>query len=530
MWPANNIGENNRLYSAVKACSDFCIELGINVPTGKDSMSMKQKYKNDEVLSPGTVIISAAAEVSDVSKCVEPFFKKLNSNLYYIDMSSCDLNLGGSALMQSNNRIGHKSNDILNAKYFKKVFNGIQLLINEEKIYSGHDVSSGGLITSILEMAFVSRGIGLEIFLDEFNDDLIKILFAENHAIIIEAEKTIESDLIKNDIKFINIGRTVDSDKIEIKKNEKNYTFNINDYRKKWFEKSLKLDSIQSGIKYAKKRFKNLKSNGLKFKFPKWFDGEFKKIHNNKIKAAILREKGSNSEREMAYAMYVSGFDVVDIHMTDLMSGRENLDDIKFLVAVGGFSNSDVLGSAKGWAGTFLYNEKAKKSLKNFYSKNDNLSLGVCNGCQLFMELGLITVDTKKKTFMDFNDSGKFECVFTSVKIEENNSIMFKNFKDTNLGIWSAHGEGKFVLPGKETDYNIIGKYAKNSFPSNPNGSDFNTAILANKDGRHVAMMPHLERSIFPWNWGFYPDKKSAHNISPWIQAFKNAYEWLKST
>ena len=232
----------------------------------------------------------------------------------------------------------------------------------------------------------------------------------------------------------------------------------------------------------------------------------------------------------MAYAMYVSGFDVVDIHMTDLMSGRENLRDIKFLVAVGGFSNSDVLGSAKGWAGTFLYNEKAKKSLKNFYSKNDNLSLGVCNGCQLFMELGLITVDSKNKTFMDYNDSGKFECVFTSVKIEENNSIMFKNFQNTNLGIWSAHGEGKFVLPGKETDYNIIGKYAKNSFPSNPNGSDFNTAILANKDGRHIAMMPHLERSIFPWNWGFYPDKKNAHNISPWIQAFKNAYEWLKST
>ena len=530
MWPANNVGENNRLYSAVKACSDFCIELGINVPTGKDSMSMKQKYKNDEVLSPGTVIISATGEVSDVSKCVEPFFKKLNSNLYYIDMSSCDLNLGGSALMQSNNKVGHKSNDILNAKYFKKVFNSIQLLIKEEKIYSGHDVSSGGLITTILEMSFVSRGIGLEIFLDEFNDDLIKILFSENHAIVIEAEKTIESDLINNNIKFLHIGKTVGSDNIKIQKNEKNYTLNIDEYRKKWFDKSLKLDSIQSGLKYAKKRYTNLKSNGLKFKFPKWFDGEFKKIHNNKIKAAILREKGSNSEREMAYAMYVSGFDVVDIHMTDLMSGRENLRDIKFLVAVGGFSNSDVLGSAKGWAGTFLYNEKAKKSLKNFYSKNDNLSLGVCNGCQLFMELGLITVDSKNKTFMDYNDSGKFECVFTSVKIEENNSIMFKNFQNTNLGIWSAHGEGKFVLPGKETDYNIIGKYAKNSFPSNPNGSDFNTAILANKDGRHIAMMPHLERSIFPWNWGFYPDKKNAHNISPWIQAFKNAYEWLKST
>ena len=529
MWPANNIGENNRLYTAVKACSDFCIELGINVPTGKDSMSMKQKYKTGEVLSPGTVIISATAEVSDVSKCVEPFFKKFNSNIYYIDMSSCALNLGGSALMQSNNKIGNKSNDILNAKYFKKVFNVIQKLITDEKIYSGHDVSSGGLITTILEMSFVSSGIGLELFLNEFDEnDLIKILFAENHALVIEAEKTIESHFIDNNIKFLNIGKTVNSNDIKIQKDEKNYTLNIDDYRKKWFDKSLTLDSIQSGSEYAKKRYTNLKSNQLKFKFPKWFDGLFKKINNNKIKAAILREKGSNSEREMAYAMYVSGFDVIDVHMTDLMSGRENLGNIKFLVAVGGFSNSDVLGSAKGWAGTFLYNEKAKKSLKNFYSKKNNLSLGVCNGCQLFMELGLITVDSKSKTFMDHNDSGKFECVFTSVEIEKNNSIMFKNFEDTNLGIWSAHGEGKFILPGEETDYNIIGKYSKNSFPSNPNGSDFNTAILANKDGRHIAMMPHLERSLFPWNWGFYPKNKSSHTISPWIQAFKNAYEWLK--
>ena len=531
MWPANNIGENNRLYSAVKACSDFCIELGINIPTGKDSMSMKQKYKSGEVLSPGTVIISATAEVSDVSKCVEPYFKKTNSSLYYIDMSSCNLNLGGSAFMQSNNKIGDESNDILNAKYFKKVFNLIQELIKKEKIYSGHDVSSGGLITTILEMSFVSSRIGLEIFLNEFNeDDLIKILFAENHALVIEAEKTIESDLINNNIKFLQIGKTVTSNNIKIQKDKENYTLNIDDYRRKWFDKSLKLDSIQSGYEYAKKRYTNLKSNELKFKFPKWFNGVFKKINNKKIKAAILREKGSNSEREMAYAMYVSGFDVIDVHMTDLMSGREDLSEIKLLVAVGGFSNSDVLGSAKGWAGTFMYNEKAKKSLKNFYSKKDNLSLGVCNGCQLFMELGLITNDLKNRTFMDHNDSGKFECVFTSVKIEKNNSIMFKNFENSNLGIWSAHGEGKFILPGEETDYNIIGKYSKNTFPSNPNGSNFNTAILANKDGRHIAMMPHLERSLFPWNWGFYPENKSIHTISPWIQAFKNAYDWLKST
>jgi phosphoribosylformylglycinamidine synthase len=225
--------------------------------------------------------------------------------------------------------------------------------------------------------------------------------------------------------------------------------------------------------------------------------------------------------------MSLAGFDVKDVHMTDLISGRENLENIRFIVAVGGFSNSDVLGSAKGWAGSFLYNEKAKKTLMNFYSRDNTLSLGVCNGCQLFIELGLLHSNHKDKPKMTHNDSNKFECIFTSVEIQSNQSIMFESLSGSKLGIWSAHGEGKFILPESENKYKIVGKYGYKQYPSNPNGSDYNTAIISDKSGRHIAMMPHLERSTFPWNWPVYPKDRN-DEISPWILAFENAKKWLE--
>ena len=315
---------------------------------------------------------------------------------------------------------------------------------------------------------------------------------------------------------------------MKIFKNDFELNLDIKNYREIWFKKSYLFDKLQSGKNKAKERFNNIAKSPLNFKFPGWFKSKFNFKPNKKIKAAIIRDKGSNSEREMAYAMYLSGFEVRDVHMTDLISGRENLEDINFLVAVGGFSNSDVLGSAKGWAGSFIYNEKANKTLKQFYSRKNTLSLGVCNGCQLFIELNLLYPDDEQKPKMDYNESNKFECVFTSLKIAENNSVMFSNFSNSELGIWSAHGEGRFKLPKSESEYNIIAKYSNSSFPTNPNGSDYDTAILSSKDGRHIAMMPHLERSTFPWNWGYYPKSKESDDISPWIYAFINAYNWLK--
>ena len=528
MWPCNNDGEDARLYKAVESCSSFAIELGINIPTGKDSLSMKQKYKDQEVLSPGTVIISAAANCSDITNIIEPQFKLNNENIYYINLSGNNFNIGGSAFSQSLNFVGSTTIDTCNGDYFKKVFNLFQNLIKDKLISSGHDISSGGLVTSLLEMCFPNNNIGADIDLELFSEkDLIKVLFSESLGLIFQAKCEVENIFEQNDINYFKIGNTNNSSKLNLKYINEEIILDVNKYRDIWFKKSYLLDQRQSGKIKAKQRFDNYKKQPLEFIFPKDFTG-IKPKNKNKIKAAVIREKGSNSEREMAYAMDLAGFDVKDVHMTDLITGRENLEDVNLIVAVGGFSNSDVLGSAKGWAGSFLYNEKAKTSLMNFFKRKDTLSLGVCNGCQLFIELGLLHTEHKLKPKMDHNDSKKFECIFTSVKIQENNSVMFKNLSGSKLGIWSAHGEGKFNLPYSEDKYNIVGKYGYSSYPANPNGSDYNTAIISNKDGRHIAMMPHLERSTFPWNWPHYPSERN-DEISPWIIAFSNAKNWLSN-
>jgi phosphoribosylformylglycinamidine synthase len=278
----------------------------------------------------------------------------------------------------------------------------------------------------------------------------------------------------------------------------------------------------------AKERYNNYKNQPLNYTFPAHFDGKLPAKANARPKAAILREKGSNSEREMANAMYLAGFDVKDVHMTDLISGRETLEDIQFIGAVGGFSNSDVLGSAKGWAGAFKYNEKANTALKNFFARPDTLSIGICNGCQLFMELELINPEHAEHGKMTFNDSHKHESGFTSVVVQKNNSIMLSSLEGANLGVWISHGEGKFKLPLSKDNYNIVANYGYEAYPANPNGSDFNTAMLCDASGRHLVTMPHIERSIFQWNWAHYPAGRK-DEVSPWLEAFVNARKWLET-
>ncbi|MDC8000526.1 phosphoribosylformylglycinamidine synthase [Aequorivita todarodis] len=534
MWPCNNEGEDARLYAAVKAVSDFAIDLGINVPTGKDSLSMKQKYKDGEVISPGTVIISAAGNCNDIQKVVEPVLQRNGGSIYYIDISQDDFKLGGSSFGQILNAIGNDAPTVKSAEYVKTVFNTLQELIREEKILAGHDVASGGLITTLLEMCFADVDLGADLDLSNLGEnDLVKVLFAENCCVVIQASEdtSVEKMLSDNKIDFQKIGTVSESASLSIKNNNKELEFSISEMRDAWYNTSYLLDKNQSGERQAKARFDNYKNQPLKFVFPKNFNGKlpsFGGVGGGRPKAAVIREKGSNSEREMAYMMHLAGFDVKDVHMTDLIEGREDLEDIKLLVAVGGFSNSDVLGSAKGWAGSFLYNEKANTALKNFFAKDDTLSLGVCNGCQLFVELGLLNPEDDEKPKMLHNDTGKFECVFTSVKIQENNSVMLSSMAGSTLGIWSAHGEGKFSFPKAESHYNIVAKYGYDALPANPNGSDFNTAMMTDKTGRHLVMMPHLERSTFPWNWAYYPKDRKNDEVSPWVQALVNAREWIE--
>jgi len=498
MWPCKNKGEDARLYKAVEAISEFSIALGINVPTGKDSLSMKQKYKDGDVISPGTVVISAAANCNDITKVVEPVLQKKEGPIYYINLSKDSYKLGGSSFCQILNAVGSKAPTIKDAVYFKTAFNAIQKVIKNRQLTAGHDIASGGLITTLLEMCFADVNLGAEI-------DLSSI--------------------------FKKIGKVVLGNELIIKNGGIEMGLNISSLRDTWFKTSYLLDTKQTAKGLAKERFENYKAQPLTYTFPKTFTGQLPSnatsSAGSRPKAAILREKGSNSEREMANAMFLAGFDVKDVHMTDLISGRETLEDIQFLGAVGGFSNSDVLGSAKGWAGAIKYNEKANKVIKNFFARPDTLSIGICNGCQLFMELDLINPDHKEHGKMTYNDSLKHESNFISVNVQENNSVMLSTLAGTTLGVWISHGEGKFSLPLSEANYDIVAKYGYEAYPANPNGSDFNTAMLCDRTGRHLVTMPHIERSTFPWNWAHYPAGRK-DDASPWLEAFVNARKWVK--
>ncbi|MBK6984763.1 MAG: phosphoribosylformylglycinamidine synthase [Bacteroidetes bacterium] len=529
MWACKNEGEDARLYEAVKACSDFAIELGINIPTGKDSLSMKQKYPNDEVIAPGTVIISAAGNCSNITKVVEPVLKRNGGNIYYLNLSQDTFKLGGTSFAQILNKIGTEVPTIKDGAYFKKAFNVLQDLIKERKIKAGHDVGSGGLITTLLEMCFADVNLGANYDLSSLKEsDTVKALFNENIAVVFQADASVEAEFAKHKVEVFKIGSVAEGNSVTIKNNADTFTFNVSETRDTWYKTSFLLDSKQSKNGMAQERYTNYKNQALEFTFPKQFDGKLPVIDSSKPrpKAAIIREKGSNSEREMANAMYLAGFDVKDIHMTDLISGRENLEDVQFIGAVGGFSNSDVLGSAKGWAGAFLYNEKANTALKNFFKREDTLSVGICNGCQLMMELELINPEHEVHGKMKHNTSQKHESGFTSVKIQKNNSVMLSTLEGSTLGVWISHGEGKFKLPYAEDKYNIVAKYAYVNYPANPNGSDFNTAMMCDITGRHLVMMPHIERSTFPWNWANYPERHD--EVSPWLEAFVNAKNWIE--
>jgi phosphoribosylformylglycinamidine synthase len=534
MWACKNEGEDARLYEAVKACSDFAIELGINIPTGKDSLSMKQKYPNDEVIAPGTVIISAAGNCSNITKVVEPVLQRKGESIYYINLSQDEFKLGGSSFAQIQNKVGNDTPSIKNTDFFKRAFNTIQNLIKERQIVAGHDIGSGGLITTLLEMCFADVNLGAKIDFSSFTEkDLVKILFAENIGLVLQAkdDTTFEKALNSNSVEFFKLGTVQNKSTLDFGI----WNYDIGIYRDIWFKTSFLLDQKQTKNNKAQERFENYSNQKLEYKFPIHFSGKKPELDRGeaelseakpRTKAAIIREKGSNSEREMANALYLAGFDVKDIHMTDLISGNENLEDVQFIGAVGGFSNSDVLGSAKGWAGAFKYNEKANIALKNFFKREDTLSVGICNGCQLFMELELINPEHKVHGKMIHNDSQKHESIFTSVKVQENNSVMLKTLAGATLGVWVSHGEGKFKLPEAESHYTIVAKYAYEGYPANPNGSDYNTAMMCDKTGRHLVMMPHIERSTFPWNWAYYPtDRKD--EVSPWIEAFVNARKWI---
>ena len=546
MWPCRSQkGEDARLYTAVKALSDFCIAIGVNVPTGKDSLSLSQQYPNGEkIISPGTVIVTSGGEVSDIRKVVSPVLvNDKNSSLYHIDFSFDSQRLGGSAFAQSLGKVGDDVPTVKNPDYFVDCFNAIQELVNRGWIMAGHDISAGGLITTLLEMCFANTDGGINVNLHNLDStDIIKTLFAENPGVVIQVSDKHKDELKKfldeAGVGFAKIGYPVPSSReIKVVNYGYEHSFDIDALRDVWYKTSYLLDEKQSFNGMARKRFLNYKKQPIEMKFHPSFKGSFKSYgispdrrKPSGVKAAIIREKGTNGEREMAYSLYLAGFDVKDVMMTDLISGRETLEDINMIVFCGGFSNSDVLGSAKGWAGAFLYNPKAKEALDKFYSRDDTLSLGICNGCQLMIELNLINPDHTHRAHLTHNVSRKFESSFLGVTIPQNNSVMFGSLSGDKLGLWVAHGEGRFYLPEPEDHYNVIAKYNYAEYPGNPNGSDYNVAGICSADGRHLAMMPHLERAIFPWQQAWYPHDHIGDDVTPWIEAFVNARKWIEKT
>ena len=544
MWPCRSQkGEDARLYTAVQALSDFCCDLHINVPTGKDSLSLSQQYPNGEkIISPGTVIVSAGGEVDDIRKVVSPVLvNDKNSSLYHIDFSFDEQHLGGSAFAQSLGKVGSDVPTVKDADYFADCFNAVQEMIKKGWIMAGHDISAGGLITTLLEMCFANTEGGMRINLHDIQgDDMVKALMAENPGVVVQISDKHKDEFKKlmeeAGISYAKIGYPVPGERtIVVKKGDYEHIFDIDALRDEWYKTSWLLDKKQSMNGCADERFHNYKNQPVEMHFNDHFAGTLQSYGFSAdrrtpsgVKAAIIREKGTNGEREMAYSLYLAGFDVKDVMMTDLITGRETLEDVNMIVFCGGFSNSDVLGSAKGWAGAFLFNPKAKEALDKFYAREDTLSLGICNGCQLMVELGLINPEHTNRAKMLHNTSHKFESTFLSLQIPENNSVMLSSLSGNKLGIWVAHGEGKFSLPEEESKYNVVAKYNYAAYPGNPNGSDYNVAGICSKDGRHLAMMPHLERAIFPWQNAWYPLDRRADEVTPWIEAFVNARKWVE--
>lgn len=540
MWPCRNEGEDASLYKAVKAASDFACALGINIPTGKDSLSMTQKYGDKKVLAPGTVIISAAAETTDVRKVVGPVLMPEPSTLLYVDFSFSQLALGGSALYQALGHVGSDAPTVADPTKFKASFAAVQQLVKLGLVSALHDVSAGGLATTLLEMMFAAKS-PVSVTVDTAtSDDPVAMLFAENPAVVCQVlnsdlptvERVLDSFAVPyHAVAMANPSVTVSRLKFTI--NGEQIAIPTAELLERWYKPSHLLDRLQSGEKCADLRAENYGKQPIVYNMGNGsFDGSLSSrglaySHGRGgVRAAIIREKGVNGDREMAYSLYLAGFDVKDVHMTDLMSGRETLDDINMIVFCGGFSNSDVLGSAKGWASGFRWNDTASKTLRRFYDRKDTLSLGVCNGCQLMMELDLLGLGDG--SHMDHNISHKFESTFLGLTIPKSNSVMLGSLEGMTLGIWVAHGEGRFCLTKAEDQYNIAAKYSYSSYPANPNGSDYDVAALCSADGRHLAIMPHLERAIFPWQCGYYPEERRKDDVTPWLDAFVNARKWIE--
>lgn len=559
MWAAKLPGEGARLYDAAVALSDIMVQLGIAIDGGKDSLSMAAQVSDrqggtETVKAPGTLVISAYASCPDITKVITPDIKRPGeSRLLYIDLGRGKHRLGGSALAQVHRQLGNEPPDVDDPELLGRTFRAVQSLICDNRIRAGHDRSDGGLITTILEMAFAGN-CGLEIEIPSAyteSAEILPFLFSEELGLVMEYlpsdEKEIMSVLQKEDIPFSVIAKTTQEKRITFTCSGREFlNEDMRHLREIWEETSYQLDRLQANRACVEEEKKvNYDRTGPKYSLSFTpLDKTSGCTGAHTLRVAVIREEGSNSDREMASAFYHAGFDVWDITMTDLINERISLSEFRGVAFVGGFSYADVLDSAKGWAGVTRFNNKVWQEFSDFYGREDTFSLGVCNGCQLMALLGWVPrsgiADTSQPRFIR-NSSGRFESRFSTVKILSNNAIMLRGMEGSVLGVWVAHGEGRAYFPDEEIRIEVLQKglapvrYVDDhnaitlAYPFNPNGSTDGIAALASEDGRHLAMMPHPERTFLKWQWAWMPeDWYTGLQTSPWLKLFQNARSWCE--
>jgi phosphoribosylformylglycinamidine synthase len=570
MWAAKLPGEGANLYDAALALRDILLELGIAVDGGKDSLSMAAKViepsgETEIVKAPGTLVVSAYVTCPDITRVVTPDIKKPGeSRLIYIDLAKGNNRLGGTALGHVYGQIGNKSPDLEDPQELKRALKAVQQLIDDDLILSGHDRSDGGLIVTLLEMAFAGN-CGIEIHRIQDNkcrehasgrvdraSDPIPLLFSEELGLVIEYlpedEERITGIFNNHEVPCHIIGRTTKEKEITISVNNRTVLKeDMRILRAVWEETSYRIDRLQASPDQVDEEKKiNFDRQGPEYILPFTPGNASRQVldRNMKPKVAVLREEGSNGDREMTSAFSHAGFEVWDVTMTDLLAGDITLDRFSGIAFVGGFSYADVLDSAKGWAGVIRFNEHLYEQFQSFYERSNTFTLGVCNGCQLMALLGWIPwrgISDKHQPRFIQNKSGRFESRFSTVHILPSPSVMLKGMEGSTLGVWVAHGEGRLHFPEKNILQDVLHKELApvrfvddhnqftETYPFNPNGSPSGITALCSLDGRHLVMMPHPERTFLKWQWAYMPEKwKEDLEASPWLRMFQNAREWCE--
>jgi phosphoribosylformylglycinamidine synthase len=551
MWAPKLPGEGAALYDAARAMRDAMITVGIAVDGGKDSLSMATMVGDETVKSPRELVISVYAGMPDITQKITPDIKQAGASvLLFIDPADGRNRLGGSALAQVYRQLGDTSPDVEDPAKLKRAFVAIQEMIAQGLITAGHDRSDGGLITTLLEMAFAGN-CGLDVAIDS-DATAIDALFSEELGMVVECSEStlaeVQQLLSSADVACSVIGRTTAEKNIQIACNgEVVLSEPMVVLRGWWEETSYQLERLQSDPACADEEKANIydrKGPHYVLPFAPQLTPADRLTLSDKPRVAILRDEGSNSDREMTSAFYAAGFEPWDICMNDLLAGTVTLDGFRGLAAVGGFSYADVPGSAKGWAATIRFNERLQKMFQDFYNREDTFTLGICNGCQLFGLLGWVpelNIPAERQPRFIHNRSGRFESRWATVRVEKSNAMMLQGMEGTVFGIHVDHGEGLLHFPDESIREKVKAGgmtpmvyvddegQATEKYPFNPNGSPEGLAGLCSEDGRHLALMPHPERAFLPWQAHYLPTELNALQVSPWMKMFQNAYDWCMS-